>query len=84
MNIADDLVDELDSFDPSWRVNYPTLAAAADAAGPYAYNLYLNYALGQGKDAEALKKTSVDWNEVNRVNRALREQEIKMANETKY
>lgn len=75
-----ELIDELDAFDPKWRDHYATLLDAAIAAN--AVDLHAAYKDSpEGQADDKLKATSRDWNEVNRRNRALREAEVKMANE---
>lgn len=78
--LKQDLLDELDAFDPGYRDHYPSLAAAARAAGPYALDLYWQFLrTPEGQALQAQIVTKVDWNAVNDRNKQQAQAELGMA-----
>ena len=83
MSLKQDLLEELDAFDPRWRDKYSTLEAAAHNAGPHARALCQQFLdTPEGKALASSKQTVVDWNQVNEQNRALAQASLRMARDS--
>lgn len=79
MTLKQELLDELDSFDPRWKDNYATLQTAAMAAG--CWKLYMQFVNSHdGRILERIKQTETDWNAVNERNKAQVAAEYDLAN----
>lgn len=83
-DIRADLIDELESFDPDYQKNYPSLAAAALAAGQWVYDLWKAYmATPEGQELAKKARSSRNYVAENEARKKLREAEISMSNRGK-
>lgn len=63
------LIDELDSFDPHWRIHYPTLVDAVQAAGEAAEELFSRWkGTGEGLRLQASLAGLHDYQRDSRTN----------------
>ncbi len=84
MNILDDLLDELQSFDRNYQKHYKTLEDAARAAGEPAVELLRQFrTTDQGKSLTRLTEDVTDWQGENERRRAQLAAEISMNNRGK-